>query len=112
MPLRCKSDFEFCTFSEFRAGGVGELEDFLSFLSPEQLNKLNKLTIEMKDSSAFIALSSLNCICLNLYFNIFEVNRNLFYSLQKSDIRLTSCSVLGQFGFPFLLWALQIIGTA
>ena len=79
MPLRCKSDFEFCTLSEFRTGGDGELEDFLSSLSPEQLNKLNKLTIEMKDSSAFIALSSLNCIRLNLYFNIFEVNGNLFY---------------------------------
>jgi hypothetical protein len=79
VPLRCKSDFEFCAFSEFRAGGVGELEDFLSSLSPEQLNKLNKLTIEMKDSSAFIALSSLNYIRLNLYSNIFEVNENIFY---------------------------------
>ena len=79
VPLRCKSDFEFCVFSEFRAGGVGELEDFSSSLSPEQLNKLNKLTIEMKDSSAFIALSSLNYIRLNLYSNIFEVNENIFY---------------------------------
>ena len=84
MPLRCKSDFEFCTFSEFRAGGVGELEDFLSSLSPEQLNKLNKLTIEIRDSRAFITLSSLDYVRLNLYFNIFEVNRNLFYFITET----------------------------
>ena len=56
-----------------------EFEVFLSSLSPEQLNKLNKLTIKMKYRSAFINLSSLNYIRLNLYFNIFEVNGNLFY---------------------------------
>jgi hypothetical protein len=79
VPLRCKSDFKLCAFGEFSAGVVGESGVFLSSLSPEQLNKLNKLTIEMKDSSAFINLSSLNYIRLNLYFNIFEVNGNLFY---------------------------------
>jgi hypothetical protein len=79
VPLRCKSDFKLCAFGEFSAGFVEEFGVFLSSLSPEQLNKLNKLTIEMKDSSAFITLSSLNYIRLNLYFNIFEVNGNLFY---------------------------------
>ena len=79
MPLRCKSDFEFCVFGEFRTEVVGEFEVFLYSLSPEQLNKLNKLTIKMKYRSAFINLSSLNYIRLNLYFNIFEVNGNLFY---------------------------------
>ena len=75
----CKFDFEFCVFGEFSAGVVGEFGVFWSSLSPEQLNKVNKLTIEMKDSSAFIALSSLNYIRLNLYSNIFEVNENIFY---------------------------------
>ena len=62
MPLRCESDFELLRFGELRAGGDEELGVCLSFLSPEQLDKLNKPTIEMIDSRAFIAY-----ILANLY---------------------------------------------
>ena len=77
VPLRCESDFELLRFGELRAGGDEELGVCLSFLSPEQLDKLNKPTIEMIDSRAFIAY-----ILANLYS--FEFILQYFWSQWES----------------------------